>query len=101
MCLQGRDLIDVTVSDHLKLLFDAFKELIVTIIISVRGLGVGRQVSLPVRLSCSPLWSAYQVEGGLVVWGGASRMAARSFFSGDEFRCFPDTIPPILLQITA
>src|SRR5712692_3135105 len=52
MCLQGRDLIDVTVSDHLKLLFDTFKELIVTIIISVRGLGVGRQVSLPVRLSC-------------------------------------------------
>jgi len=69
MCLQGRDLIDVTVSDHLKLLFDTFKELIVTIIISVRGLGVSRQVSLPVRLSCSPLWSAYQVEGGLVVWG--------------------------------
>ncbi len=69
MCLQGRDLIDVTVSDHLKLLFDAFKELIVTIIIPVRGLGVSQQVSLPVRLSCSPLWSAYQVEGGLVVWG--------------------------------
>ena len=34
MCisLQGRDLIDVTVSDHLKLPLDAFKELIVTII---------------------------------------------------------------------
>jgi hypothetical protein len=31
--MQGRDLIAVTVSDHLKLLFEAFKELIVAIVI--------------------------------------------------------------------
>ena len=101
MCLQGRHLIDVTVSDHLKLLFDTFKELIVAIIISVRGLGVSQQVSLSAAAERFGAAGCISSRGGLSSLGGASRMAARSFFSGDEFRCFPDTIPLIFLQITA
>src|SRR5260370_2071525 len=101
MCLQGRALIDVTVSDHLKLVFDAFKELI-----SAHHYFGARAWCRPagVVASAAELFAALECvssRGGLSSLGGASRMAARSFFSGDEFRCFPDTIPPILLQITA
>jgi len=85
MCLQARDLIGVTVSDHLKLLFDASRKLLVPNVTKVHGRGVASEVLVPVSvqfLGCIARRGWFGCLGVLFVWprGGCSRKLRSAVF---------------------
>lgn len=88
MCMQGEGLVHVTVSDHLKLLCDRSKKLIVNHYLLGAGLvSVRNDASLEVaRVFLGPV-------GGGLAFRGASQVAERGFFLGWEASRFAGATP--------